>query len=570
MSVSRPFLPVLGVLLVAVSASGQTLVNVCDTDTHAVAGRTNLATALATGGIVRFDCGPSTIIRVTQAYVIARNTVVDGPGIVLDRGGGYGLFAGASESVRLELSGLSLRNGRRLRSRIGSTGGTLVSGNMALILRNVRIETSEDPVATNGGVMEIYDSSFTDNTGVAISGRWIRIWHTSFQNPQADPVMLFGFANTNSFLSIDWNSTFSSGGPVRAIHGLGGSCRVEISRSAFANNHGTPMVRTPGNQGGALWSNCETLIDHTTFTGNRAASGGAVFLTKDVAKAELRRVEFTDNTASATGGALALEPSVTPRTLRLRYCTFARNTARDGGAIDLGSAIENSASLEAAAVLFTANTAQRAGGAIYGENASASIIQGIFNGNSASQRGGAIAMDAYAQRNLLLGNNLLVANRAPFGSALSAAAASLINVTLAANAGPLFAAFRSMPAAPWKGIRVRNTILSAAAAAPACSNQPIQDQGNNLQWPLADCGASIPVADPRLDPLYLPLAGSAALNHGNAAACAAAPINNLDVFAQRRPQNASCTIGAVEYHIEHLPYLNHREERQNRSPGGHR
>ena len=59
--------------------------------------------------------------------------------------------------------------------------------------------------------------------------------------------------------------------------------------------------------------------------------------------------------------------------------------------------------------------------------------------------------------------------------------------------------------------------------------------------------------------LYVPLAGSPALNHGNDAACASAPVNKLDAFGQRRPQNASCTIGAVEYHIEHLPYLDHRE-----------
>ena len=97
-----------------------------------------------------------------------------------------------------------------------------------------------------------------------------------------------GFAGTNSFLSIDANSTFSSGGPVRAIHGLGGSCRVTISQSDFAGNHGTPYPGGRGNLGGALWSECETSVDHTTFTGNQAASGGAIFLTKDVVKADLR------------------------------------------------------------------------------------------------------------------------------------------------------------------------------------------------------------------------------------------------------------------------------------------
>ena len=116
--------------------------------------------------------------------------MVDGSGAVtLDRGGGYGMFAVTNQSVRLDLSGLTLRNAHKTPSPLGSPGGSLISGSVTLTVGKVRFEDNQDPIAIIDGVMEIRDSSFTDNTGVAVSGTWIRISHTAFQNPRADPIM---------------------------------------------------------------------------------------------------------------------------------------------------------------------------------------------------------------------------------------------------------------------------------------------------------------------------------------------------------------------------------------------
>jgi hypothetical protein len=71
-----------------------------------------------------------------------------------------------------------------------------------------------------------------------------------------------------------------------------------------------------------------------------------------------------------------------------------------------------------------------------------------------------------------------------------------------------------------------------------------------VQFPGTQCGATITSLPPLLGPQYEPLFGSPARGTGDSAVCAAAPINNQDVFGMRRPQWTTCSIGAVEGELE--------------------
>ena len=114
-------------------------------------------------------------------------------------------------------------------------------------------------------------------------------------------------------------------------------------------------------------------------------------------------------------------------------------------------------------------------------------------------------------------------------------------------------------------LTLKNTIIANSAGGGDCVNEAgtITSQTNNLieSSGATACGinnsanSSIIGQDPALAPLgtgngpqtHALLATSPAIDKGDAATCAAAPINNRDQNGVIRPQGAACDIGAVEY-----------------------
>jgi len=105
-----------------------------------------------------------------------------------------------------------------------------------------------------------------------------------------------------------------------------------------------------------------------------------------------------------------------------------------------------------------------------------------------------------------------------------------------------------------------NTIISGPSESN-CYNStvPVTDGGHNLQWPGADCGATIPSLDPLLDPNGLKdnggptqtialLSGSPAIDAGDPQVCANPPVNGVDQRGYARPGagHTQCSIGAYE------------------------
>src|SRR5207247_382794 len=101
---------------------------------------------------------------------------------------------------------------------------------------------------------------------------------------------------------------------------------------------------------------------------------------------------------------------------------------------------------------------------------------------------------------------------------------------------------------------LKNTIVANSTSGGNCAGG-IGDGGHNLRWPGTDSSCVGTFGDPQLGPLAnnggptwtMALgAGSAAIDAGDDAVCAAAPVNNLDQRGKLRTQGAHCDSGAFE------------------------
>jgi hypothetical protein len=212
------------------------------------------------------------------------------------------------------------------------------------------------------------------------------------------------------------------------------------------------------------------------------------------------------------------------------------------------------------------------GGALF-INYTADVLNSSFSGNHATGRGGGVGITDTAALTLanvtLSGNSAGVAGGGLFAG--GAARASLWNLTLADNLAPIGGGLRAVPGVT---VGVTNTLFSNNTGGN-CSGV-IAGGTHNLEFPAATCAAAGPnvgftaagpgpvftTADPRLAPLALNAPGatlthallpdSPARDHGQAASCAAAPVNNVDQRGVVRPLDsdhipgAICDIGAFE------------------------
>ncbi len=196
-----------------------------------------------------------------------------------------------------------------------------------------------------------------------------------------------------------------------------------------------------------------------------------------------------------------------------------------------GAGIYNYGTLHVSSSTFSGNNADAYYGASGGgiENAGGTLIvsNSTFAGNSATSSdlvesaGGAISN----------GGTLTVTNS-----------------TVSGNTASLGGGFWNSGTATLK-----NTIVANNRPGGNCRGATITDGGGNLSYPGLACPGIN--ANPMLGPLQnnsgptetMALGpGSAAIDAGNDAICAAEPVNNLDQRGVTRPIGSHCDIGAVE------------------------
>ncbi len=321
----------------------------------------------------------------------------------------------------------------------------------------------------------------------------------------------------------------------------------EIATGTVVSMSGLSIIDGYGSVGfgGGLWNLGTLTITNTTFTGNTASLGGAIFngggglltLTGDA---------FSSNSAD-TGGAIY---NTQAGNVTVTDDTFTGNSAEDGGAIysDHGSvAVSNST--------FSNNTASiGAGGAIinfYVSDAlvsSLSVVDSTFSGNAAVNGGG-------------------IANEGP--ATLTLTDSTISGNSATQNGGGLYNVNGTRYAS--RAVSVGNTIVAGntAGGTGADAFGSFASQGNNLigesdgssGWIASDLTGTI--AQP-LDPLLAPLAyyggptetmallpGSPAIAAGNTALIP--PGVTTDQRGYPRIVNGTVDIGA--YEVQSIPLV---------------
>jgi hypothetical protein len=321
-----------------------------------------------------------------------------------------------------------------------------------------------------------------------------------------------GAIHTRGTLTVT-GSTFSgnSAGDGGGIYNAGGT--VHISDSSFTGNS------THWYLGGGIYNHWGSMtVATSTFSGNSAYYGAGI-LNGDGGWLTVSNCLITGNNAYSMGGAGGGIANY--NTLTVNNSTFLGNTALDGGGLrNYAGTVTLSNST------FTGNSAGQVGGGIMNNpsqpGGTMTIGNSTFTGNSAGPAGGGLFN---YNGNMVISNSTFSGNSAGAGG----------------GAANLDAA-----------LTLKNTIVANSPLGDNCSGV-IDDGGGNLSYPDTSCpGANV---DPLLGPLQdnggptqtMALgSGSGAIDAGNDATCAAAPINNLDQRGVIRPWGAHCDIGAVE------------------------
>ncbi|WP_322513269.1 choice-of-anchor Q domain-containing protein [Chloroflexus sp.] len=286
------------------------------------------------------------------------------------------------------------------------------------------------------------------------------------------------------------NITISGNGVVRVMQ-VNGGADLTLRSLTIANGRVT-------GSGGGIWNN-----------------GGAVTVLNST---------FVRNSATQFGGGIENAGS---GTLTVRDSFFDENSAQLGGAID-----NDPGTLTVTNSTFRGNSASISGGAIYTRNGAATVANSTFSGNSATLDGGGIFNSV---------NGTLTVVNATFWRNRASNNGGGIRV----NSG---------------SVTVKNTIVANSISGGDCSGAFAAGSLTNLATDNT-CGASftqVAVAQLNFGPLtglpgYFPLnPGSVAIDAGDNATCAAAPVNNQSQNGVTRPQEGNgdsllvCDIGAVE------------------------
>jgi predicted outer membrane repeat protein len=472
---------------------------------------TNIITfgGAAAGGTITFPADPNGI----ELPMINKNVSIIGP-ITLDGNGEHTdqhIFRIAPDGT-LNLAAMVLRNAH-------------TSGGGAAILD------------LNHGTLNIAGVSFTGNVaegdgGAINSNGTVHILTSNFIGNRAQGIMPDKSINPGT-------------GYGGAIH-MSGSDSLTLAASNFSGN-----VANKG--GGALYFSAdEADISDVAFAGNivngtgsddKAPKGGGAIYNDADATMTVVRTSFGGNlTPTSSGGALYNNISATSV---ISQTSFNGNIAASPGS-------------------------SSSGGAIYNGGGNLTLLQDTFLNNAVILGdGGAIANDRHGS--MLIANSSFTANAAAAGNGgainnsntqQGGPTTSLIakNVTFSVNAainssghgGAIFNA-------AGHDFSIGNSIVDNSVG-NNCTGT-ITSLGHNLEN-TNTCGfnqaGDLPTADPKLDtPAFNGgpiaslltqelLAGSQAIDTGDPAMCAAAPVNNIDQRGDARPKGTACDIGSFE------------------------
>lgn len=337
---------------------------------------TQLRAAVATGGIVTFDCGGPATITVSSEIPVAKDTTIDGGGKITLSGGGKSRILHITSAWNVATPLLTVQNltfTDGFTSDVPNTtstkegGGAIFEDGGSLTVINCTFQ--HDTCATSGqdvsggaingqgvGTLIVVGSTFSDDTGsnggaIGTQDENVTVVNSTFANDSATGTggnpgnggngggLTYDGAHVSLTLCGDTftgNHANAAGGAVFRVgyNDQGGAPSVvTIDRSTFDGNG---VDTTVGNAAGLYLENLELTITNTTISNNTGHFGGGLWAGQsDIL--DLQNVTIANNTASG-GGGIWFANQVTGTLLN---CTIAGNTGDGLFGGDTGVALKD-------------------------------------------------------------------------------------------------------------------------------------------------------------------------------------------------------------------------------------
>ncbi len=450
--------------------------------------------------LITFSTGG--VITLSNWISVNSNIAILGP-IAISGGDASQIFR-VTPNGTLSLSTMTIQNG----NGNGASGGAILIDQGTLNIAGVSFEGNKAPgdggaINNSSGTLNIVAGNFVGNKA---DGKGGAIYTSGT-----------GRSFTIAASNLNGNSAGQSGGAIYNVNSSGSS---QISDVIFSGNLATGDENTGG---GAIFNaqNGNLSILRSAFNGNLSPSGNGGALFNNLSAT----VVISDT--SFNGNLAGTPPSTTRR----------------------GGAIYNQAGLTITRVTLLNNAVFGDGGAITNDRkGNLTITNTSFTANAASGQGGGL-------------NNVNSAQGNPAGST-----ATIRNGTFSSNAAILNGGGGIFNGAGHT-VSLVNTIVDNSDSVGGNCSGTITSLGHNLDSGTGCAfgqAGDLSSADPKLDipffnggPLVSLLTqkvkpGSAAIDKGDGAICAAAPVGNLDQRSEMRPEDgdgngtAVCDIGAFE------------------------
>jgi predicted outer membrane repeat protein len=330
--------------------------------------------------------------------------------------------SGANITSSTRLDGFTITAGNANISETNAGGGVTCSGSdgneCSPTFANV---TFRDNRAEFGGAMLLSGASGGKSSPIIQSATFVdnRCYedggaiYNNGDDGESNPTII-----NSTFTGNTATSTFGNGGAIYSDGESNGVSSPVIRNVVFTGN-------VADSDGGAIYNNASfgrsspTLVN-TTFAGNstNGGDGGAVVVDAGGAGVSVVRIAGSTFTQNESGGGGAVWVRGIPVIVNT---TFAGNDAEFGGALFTDSEFAENGSGSIANVVFSGNTASEgSGGAIYVADESAPEITGsTFSNNVASANGGAIYNDE--------NSNPTIANSILFGNTASGSGSQMFN-----------------------------------------------------------------------------------------------------------------------------------------------
>ncbi|MEZ0395827.1 MAG: sortase [Anaerolineales bacterium] len=316
-------------------------------------------------------------------------------------------------------------------------------------------------------------------------------------------------------LTIDGggNITISGNNSVQVMR-VNSGANLTLQNLTIANGSAT--------LGGGIYNVGTLTVTNATFSGNSADYGGGI---ENYGTLTVTDSTFSNNSATIYGGGIENYGALT-----VTDSTFSNNSANNNG----GGILNYYSTLTVTNSTFSNNSATYDGGGVYNDGGTLTVTNSTFSTNRANNNGGGV-FNYYGR--LTVTNSTFSGNSATSGGGIE-------------NRGTL---------------TLKNTLIANSTSGGDCVGSLSGSNINNLIEDSSNaCGLTHGVNgniigfDPILgaltgSPAYFPLNPlSPAIDAGDDATCAAAPVNNQSQNGVTRPQDGDgngttiCDIGSYE------------------------